>query len=113
MAFSNILTRWLDREVLNFGFSGSCLMEAGVAQWLATIDAAAYVIDCSWNMSPDLIANRTVPLVRQVGCPCANGSVAVTRTSDATDALVLHTPLTRTADGCGLIGSRTPARVHH
>ena len=63
MAFTNIISRHLDREVLNFGFSGNCLMEPGVAQWLATIDAALFVIDCSWNMGADMIGNRTVPLV--------------------------------------------------
>jgi hypothetical protein len=66
MAFTNILTRRLGREVLNFGFSGNCLMEAGVAQWLAQIDAAAFVVDCSWNMDADMIANRTVPLIHQL-----------------------------------------------
>jgi hypothetical protein len=66
MAFTNILSRRLGRPVLNFGFSGSCLMEPGVAEWLTRIDAAAFVIDCSWNMDAALIANRTVPLVRQL-----------------------------------------------
>lgn len=66
MAFTNIIARRIDREVLNFGLSGNCLMEPGVAQWLAQIDAAAFIIDCSWNMSPAMIANRTVPLVRQL-----------------------------------------------
>ena len=59
MAFTHIISRHLGREVLNFGFSGNCLMEHGVAQWLAQIDAAMFIIDCSWNMAPALIANRS------------------------------------------------------
>jgi len=31
-----------------------------------TRQAAAFVIDCVWNMQPVLIANNTVPLVRQL-----------------------------------------------
>ncbi|KAK3233447.1 hypothetical protein CYMTET_56261 [Cymbomonas tetramitiformis] len=64
MAFTNSLSRSLGREVLNFGFSGSGKMELGVAHWLRQIAAAAFVIDCNWNMDSSLIANRTVPLVR-------------------------------------------------
>eukprot|EP00040_Diaphanoeca_grandis_P021550 m.114901 g.114901 ORF g.114901 m.114901 type:complete len:813 (-) comp28380_c0_seq1:258-2696(-) len=63
MAFTNIISRALSRNVLNFGFSGNGLMEIGVGQWLTQIDAAAFVIDCSWNMQPGLIKSNAVPLV--------------------------------------------------
>ena len=62
--YTNILTRALRRNVLNLGFAGNGVMELSVAQYLATIDAAAIVIDCLPNMSPELVTNRTAPLVR-------------------------------------------------
>lgn len=93
MAFTNVLSRRLDREVLNFGFSGSCLMESGVAQWLALIDAAAFVVDCSWNMQPDLIANRTIPLVQQLRA--AAPSTPIVLAEDTEDGCAWTTPSKR------------------
>ena len=64
LAFTNQIARNLSVDIFNFGFSGSCLMEIGVMQWLAEIDASAFIIDCVWNMEPQMIANRTIPLVK-------------------------------------------------
>jgi lysophospholipase L1-like esterase len=51
MAHTAILGRRLDRCVINLGFSGSGRMEAVVADLLAELDPAVYVIDCLWNMA--------------------------------------------------------------
>ncbi|RYD26298.1 MAG: lysophospholipase, partial [Verrucomicrobiaceae bacterium] len=53
MVCSAILGRMLDRPVINLGFSASGNMEHPVGEVLAEIDAAAFVIDCTWNMSDD------------------------------------------------------------
>ncbi|APW61576.1 SGNH/GDSL hydrolase family protein [Paludisphaera borealis] len=53
MVWTAILGRMLDRPVVNLGFSGSGSMEPPIGEPLAEIDAAAYVIDCIWNMSED------------------------------------------------------------
>ncbi|MBN1817493.1 MAG: SGNH/GDSL hydrolase family protein [Sedimentisphaerales bacterium] len=61
MAFTAILQRRLDREVINLGFSGSGKMEPAMADFLAEIDASMFVIDCLWNLSgsdAELIAER-------------------------------------------------------
>eukprot|EP01006_Ploeotia_vitrea_P028991 TRINITY_DN61614_c0_g1_i1.p1 TRINITY_DN61614_c0_g1~~TRINITY_DN61614_c0_g1_i1.p1 ORF type:complete len:912 (+),score=131.61 TRINITY_DN61614_c0_g1_i1:93-2738(+) len=64
-AMTNIIAREMGLEILNFGFSGNCLMEISVVEWLVKIaNPRLFVIDCSWNMSPDMIRNRTVPLVK-------------------------------------------------
>lgn len=49
MAHVAILGRLLDRPFINLGFSGSGRMEASVADLLAELDPAAFVIDCLWN----------------------------------------------------------------
>jgi hypothetical protein len=41
-------------------------MEIGVARWLVQIKAAAYVIDCNWNMNGASIAKAIVPLVQYI-----------------------------------------------
>jgi len=64
MVHTAILGRRLDRPVINLGFSGNGKMEAEVADLLAELDPAVYVIDCLPNMTADEITARVEPLVR-------------------------------------------------
>ena len=66
MAHTNIVGRMLDRPVINLGFSGNGKMELELADLLAEIDAAAYVLDCAPNMNADLISERDVPFVHRL-----------------------------------------------
>ena len=68
MAYTNQVSRRLadGRFVYNFGFSGNGEMEIDVMQYLVTIPAAVFVIDCNWNMDADLISQRIVPLVQYI-----------------------------------------------
>jgi hypothetical protein len=66
MAYPAIVGRLLDVPTINLGFSGNGQMHAPVVDLLAELDAAAYVIDCCPNMTPELIAERTGPLVRRL-----------------------------------------------
>ena len=50
MAASNIISRQLNREVINLGFSGNGRMEMELAELIAEIDASAYVFDCLPNL---------------------------------------------------------------
>ena len=63
MAHTNILHRMLDRPVINLGFSGNGKMDPELGDLLAELDVAVYVIDCAPNLTPELIAERTEPLV--------------------------------------------------
>ena len=51
MVWTSILGRMLDRPMINLGFSSAGDMAPPVGEVLAEIDAAAYVIDCTWNMA--------------------------------------------------------------
>ncbi len=64
MCHPAILGRWLDREVINLGFSGSGKMEPEMAELLGELEAAVYVIDCLPNMSADMVSERVEPFVR-------------------------------------------------
>lgn len=63
LAFPAIMGRRLDTPVINLGFSGSGKMEPEMAELLAELDPSAYVLDCLWNMSPDLVSTRIEPFV--------------------------------------------------
>ncbi len=59
-----LLGRRLDRPVLNLGFSGTGRMNPVVVRYLAQVDAAVFVIECSANMNPTQIRERCIPLVK-------------------------------------------------
>lgn len=66
MAYPAILGRRFDRPVINLGFSGNGKMDPEVTELVAELDPAVFVIDCVGNMSVELLAERTVPLVRRL-----------------------------------------------
>ncbi|MEA5128058.1 MAG: SGNH/GDSL hydrolase family protein [Proteiniphilum sp.] len=45
MAHSNILSRWLNREFINLGFSGNALLDYEIAEVIAEVDASLYIFD--------------------------------------------------------------------
>src|SRR5690625_7315134 len=59
MSLPAILGRRLGRDVVGLGFSGNGKMETAVAELLAEIDAAVYVVDCLPNMDADLVRGRS------------------------------------------------------
>lgn len=66
MAFPAILGRRFNRPTINLGFSGNGRMEPEVGALLAELDAGCYAIDCLPNMTPEQVAERTEPLLRQL-----------------------------------------------
>ena len=66
MMFTSFMGRILDREVVNLGFSGGGKMEGEMADLLAEIDAALYIVDCDWNMDVALQKERYEPFVRKL-----------------------------------------------
>jgi hypothetical protein len=63
MAYTNIISRKLNVECLNFGFSGNGRMEKPVVELLSGIDASCYVIDGTGNMSSQEVHENAMPLV--------------------------------------------------
>ena len=63
MAYTNIISRKLNVECLNFGFSGNGKMEKPVAELISGIDASCYVIDGTANMTPGEVHENAMPLV--------------------------------------------------
>lgn len=89
MAWPAILSRALDREVVNLGFSGNGRMEAAVAKHVATIDAAAFVIDCLPNMNAQQVRERAAPLVRQLRRARPNAHILLVEDRTFTNAWIL------------------------
>jgi len=66
MACTAIVGRQLDAPVINLGFSGNGKMEPEMAELLAELDPAVYVLDCLWNMRPADVSERVGPFVRRL-----------------------------------------------
>ena len=67
MAHTNIISRNLDIDVVNFGFSGNGRMEQPIAELISEKEPLFYVIECMPNMlSAENIIETTIPLVNTI-----------------------------------------------
>ena len=66
MVHSAMLQRKFNWPIINLGFSGNGKMEPEMADLLAELDPAIYVIDCLPNMVAAEIKERTEPLVQKL-----------------------------------------------
>ncbi len=64
MVHSSILGRWLNKPVINLGFSGNGKMEKELAELISELDAQVYVLDCLPNMSVEQVNERVENFVR-------------------------------------------------
>lgn len=58
MAHTNILSRRLNRECINLGFSGNALLDLEIAGVVAAVDASVYVLDFVPNASVEQMKER-------------------------------------------------------
>ena len=66
MAHTNIISRKLDIECINYGFSGNGRMEMPIIDHISEIDANFYVIECLQNMNTEQVKERVLPLVKTI-----------------------------------------------
>jgi 6-phosphogluconolactonase len=66
LACTAIVGRKLDVSIINLGFSGNGRMEIEMAGLLAELEPAAYVLDCLWNMSAEMVSERVEPFVKRL-----------------------------------------------
>lgn len=58
MAHTNIISRRLNRECINLGFSGNAFLDLEVAEVIAQVDASAIILDFAPNASVDQMKER-------------------------------------------------------
>ncbi len=66
MLHSSIISRKLDVDCINFGFSGNGRMEQPVNELISGIDAQLYIIECAENMSVEQIETNMIPLAEKI-----------------------------------------------
>jgi lysophospholipase L1-like esterase len=60
MAHTNILSRWLNREFINLGFSGNGRLDYEIAEVMTQVDASLYILDFVPNASVDEMNEKAV-----------------------------------------------------
>lgn len=58
MAHTNILSRWLNRECINLGFSGQGQLNLEIAEVIANVDAGCFVLDFVPNATVEQMDER-------------------------------------------------------
>ena len=66
MAYTTIISRKMDVDCINLGFSGNGKMESAVVDVIAGIKASFYVIDCLPNMTVAEVTERVGPLAQSL-----------------------------------------------
>lgn len=63
MSYTNILSRKLNRQIINLGFSGNGRLDYEVASVMASCDASCYVIDCVPNCTDVELKQKLKPFI--------------------------------------------------
>jgi hypothetical protein len=66
MGHTAILGRWLDREVINLGFSGSGKSEPGMIRLVAELKGAVFVLEPLPNMTTEQVRERMGPALEEI-----------------------------------------------
>ena len=66
MVFTSIISRKMDVDCYNFGFSGNGRMDKPVVDVISDIKASFYVIDCLPNMTPKQVSDSVMPLAKAI-----------------------------------------------
>lgn len=66
MAYTTIISRKMDVDCINLGFSGNGKMESALVDVISGIKASFYVIDCLPNMTVAEVSERVGPLAQNL-----------------------------------------------
>ncbi len=64
MAHTNILSRRLNREAINLGFSGNGQLDLEIAELMAEVDAGVFVLDFVPNVTVEQMETKMIPFYR-------------------------------------------------
>ncbi|MDA9125690.1 SGNH/GDSL hydrolase family protein [Flavobacteriaceae bacterium] len=95
MAHTNIISRKLDVDCINYGFSGNGRMETPIVELISEIDARFYVIECLQNMDSEQVSERVKPLVDIIRTEHPNTPIVLVENMMYTMAFLDQTQETR------------------
>ena len=67
MSYTNILSRLIDKEIINLGFSGNGQLDHEIAELMSTrTDAGLFILDFIPNVSMEQLKDKTIPFVENL-----------------------------------------------
>ncbi|MBI89740.1 MAG: hydrolase [Candidatus Marinimicrobia bacterium] len=63
LAYTNIISRELNLDCINLGFSGNGHLETVIAEIISEIDVRLYVVECMANINKDVIKSNTLSVI--------------------------------------------------
>lgn len=66
MCYTSILSRQLDFEAINLGFSGNARLDSNIAELMASLDPTVYFLDFVPNCTAEMIAERAVAFIETI-----------------------------------------------
>jgi lysophospholipase L1-like esterase len=114
LAWTSILGRMQEHQIINLGFSGNGQMETPLFEAMAAIDARLYILDCMPNLvdrtkfPPDEVERRTRQAVDILQKARPGVPILLAEHCCGTDGLNMDTTLTKRYDDC----SRLISDIH-
>jgi hypothetical protein len=87
MVFTSIISRKLNVDCINFGFSGNGRMDPPMAELISGIKASFYVIDCLPNMTAKQVTDSVIPLAKAIRAKNPNTPIVFVENVEYTRAL--------------------------
>lgn len=87
MVFTSIISRKLNVDCINFGFSGNGEMDPPMAELISGIKASYYVIDCLPNMSAKQVTDSVMPLAKVIRAKNPNTPIVFVENVEYTRAI--------------------------
>lgn len=87
MVFTSIISRKLNVDCVNFGFSGNGMMDPPMAELISGIKASFYVIDCLPNMTAKQVTDSVIPLARAIRSKNPNTPIVFVENVEYTRAI--------------------------
>lgn len=87
MVFTSIISRKLNVDCINFGFSGNGKMDPPMAELISGIKASYYVIDCLPNMSAEQVTDSVMPLAKAIRAKNPNTPIVFIENVEYTRAI--------------------------
>jgi len=63
-AFTSIISRRIDRPIINLGFSGNGRLDTEIGELMTELNPSLFVIDCMRNLTIDQVRTLTEPFLR-------------------------------------------------
>lgn len=112
LCFTSIVGRTVDAPYVNLGFSGCACLEMDMAEALARIDAALYIVDPAWNCDEKIVHDRCEKFLKCLHAAHPETPILLCEGGEPAERLLVNDAL-REVYGKIVAGNSSLAKVLH